>query len=98
MKSKTSVLFLVGSVALAGCDTVVRIKGEAPQSTTCLVHVVDKERGRIAKSVEVSGTFEEKVVLPGARLIAITAECGGRQVRTVIHPVLPDVNLGKLGL
>ena len=77
---------------------MVRIKGEAPQGTTCLIHVVDAERGRIAKSVMVSGTFEEKVFLPGVPVIAITAECGGRQVRTVLHPDLPDVNLGKLGL
>jgi hypothetical protein len=99
MKRKVVVWLSLAPLALTACDGVLRIRGVAPEKTSCIIKVIDEETGRTANSFTVSGPFEENVFFPGqwrAPDIAVTAECGGKLVSTVLHPDFPEVDLGKI--
>lgn len=91
--------FLMIAPALTACDAVLRVRGVAPSNASCIVKLIDEDTGHVANTFTVSGTFEEKVFFPGqwrAPEVAITAECGGKLVATVLHPDFPEVDLGKI--
>jgi len=97
---KHSLLALLGSVALSGCDGHLRIRGETPDSEPCIVALIDSSSGRAANTFTVSGSFTENVFFPGAwraPSMSVTAQCGGKLVKTVQNPSFPELNLGKLG-
>jgi hypothetical protein len=77
----------------------MNIRGEAPQDMLCIITLTDTASGKIANTLQVSGTFHERVFLPGTRQappMTLTAKCQGKIVAKVENPKLGEVNLGNI--
>jgi len=86
-------------LSLTACDGVMRIRGVAPDNTTCVLKLIEDKTGEVKNTIPVSGSFEETIFFAGAWRapeINVTAECGGKTVAIAEDPEFPEVDLGTL--
>ena len=93
------IVLLTVTLTLAGCDGIMRIRGVAPDSSACVLKLVEDDTGQVKNIIPVSGTFEETIFFAGhwrAPELDVVTECGGKIISTVRNPEFPEVNLGNI--